>query len=212
MRRIYFPAVSVALLLAVPLFEPAPSSAFDAKAGPLAEVAPGQTVSTPSCRVDANLVHVLSVGGAPDSTPDGACLLRSARSGNFIAARMLADAYARALTEGTPESTGDLFGRQIMWRRAAAVSGRVEDEILLAQAFDFDPRVRMPDQALAYYIRAAHHGNASAGDAVAQAWAQGRILPDQIGDFRLWIDAQAPTHPAFRRAALRLDQEANSSD
>lgn len=201
----------MALLLAIPLFEPAPSAAFDAEAGPLAEVAPGQAASTPPCRMDPNLAHGLSVGRAPESTPDGACLLRSARSGNVIAARMLGDAYTQALTDGTPESTGDLFGRQIMWRRAAAVSGRAEDEIRLAQAFDFDHRIRMPDQALAYYIRAAHHGSPSAGNAVADAWAQGRILPEQIGDFRLWIDAQAPSHPAFRQAALKLDREANSS-
>jgi hypothetical protein len=75
------------------------------------------------------------------------------RQSNVIAARSLGDAYAQALTKGKPESDGDLFGREILWRRAAAASGQPEDEIRLAQAFDFDRQVNMPDQALAYYTR-----------------------------------------------------------
>jgi hypothetical protein len=74
MRRIYLPAVSAALLLAIPIFEAAPSAAFDAEAGPLAEVASRQTISAPSCPADPHLAHILSIGGPPESNLGGACL------------------------------------------------------------------------------------------------------------------------------------------
>ncbi|EIZ80213.1 hypothetical protein WSK_1247 [Novosphingobium sp. Rr 2-17] len=208
MHRIYVLSVLAVFLLFLVTSGPAPLAAVDGSAGPLPEASPHLSPQ-PTCPKDEHLSQKLSDGVSPESTPAGACLVHNARLGNATAARMLGDAYARALASRRPgRGAGiDLFGRQIMWFRAAAAAGQPLDEIRLAQALDFDEQARMPDAALAFYFRAARQGELSAVDAVTQAWALGRISPEQIDDFRNWLNAQAPSNPALNRAANRLNVE-----
>jgi hypothetical protein len=203
MRRIYFLAVATGALVAHSSSYPSPVARPDHAAGPLAETAPGAGHTGASCPAATGLAQALSTGAPPESLPAGACLMRAAHGGDIAAARRLGDAYAGALALHPPGHgpSPDLFGRQIMWRRAAAASGLPQDEIMLAQALDFDRQAIMPEAALAYYFRAARQGAHPAANAVARAWAQGRIYPDKITAFRLWLQAQAPSTPALSQAA-----------
>jgi hypothetical protein len=202
-------ALSIGLLSALAGCGSAPSMTTDLAAGPVGEGPPAHPSPDVPCPAVPGLARQVSTGGEPESLSGGACLVHAALMGNAKAARILGDAYAGALaTRGSRAGLpADLFGRQIQWYRAAARSGQSVDEIRLARALDFDPRVTMPDPALAYYTRAASHGDQGAADTIAQAWAKGRIYAARIVDFRLWVEEQAPSHPALAKAAILLEAE-----
>ncbi|NBC35783.1 hypothetical protein GTZ99_04340 [Novosphingobium sp. FSY-8] len=137
------------------------------------------------------------------------CLEKAANAGNQAAAMALGDAYGQALIReaklGKAGAT-DLFVRQIHWYRQAVSSGQPIAEMRLARALDYDAGLLMPDEALAYFIRAAHHGSAQAAKIIATAWVGGRVPPENITDFRAWLDSKKEDDPAMAQALAMIDQ------
>ncbi|MDE2303246.1 MAG: hypothetical protein KGK11_11885 [Sphingomonadales bacterium] len=155
----------------------------------------------------AELVGAIAAGRPAEATMRGRCLAAAARRGDATAARILAAAYQAAML-AAPRGAAlslDLFGRRVAWLAAGAAAGDAGAERALAAASDLNPRLAMPDMALAWYQRAAQQGDLAALAALRAGVQQRRLRPDRLYDFHRWLNHNAARGPAYRAMLRMLD-------
>jgi len=190
----------------------------DANAGPSAEVPASPMVADAAynrCAAameagqTAQSVDIMTAeidaGQMPSKTVNGRCLIGAARGGSLMAAMTLGDAFGKAIAAHTAAAArNDLFGREVAWYRLAAAHGNTEAEMRLGGVLDLDPAIVLPDESFTYYVRAARHGDLRGAQAIADAYAGGRLHEENMASFRLWLDNAALRNPALMPAARTL--------